>query len=284
MSSNSPAPKTGYLTEDFQLFHLADPILSEISPHYHDFCKVLILLKGSIGYTIEGRTYQLLPGDIVLIDRGQIHCPHPEGHASYDRIILYLSAPFLEEVSPHAPLNRCFQQACYRHSSVFRPQEADRQLLFSLLSRLEDSIRKKEAYASALYSRLLLLEFLICLNRVALDQHAYYLHTGALNYQVSGLIAYINSHLDENLSIHALSRQCSLSPYRMMHLFKEETGCTIGSYITQKRLSLARELMASGLNATEACFGCGFSSYSAFLRSYKQQFGETPRKSKSSLK
>ena len=74
-----------------------------------------------------------------------------------------------------------------------------------------------------------------------MNSHASYLHTGALNYQVSGLIAYINDHLEEDLSIPLLSRECCLSPYHMMRLFKEETGCTIGSYITQKRLSLARE-------------------------------------------
>jgi len=141
---------------------------------------------------------------------------------------------------------------------------------------MRKSQKNEEAYASSLLNRVLLLEFLISLNRISMNSHASYLHTGALNYQVSGLIAYINDHLEEDLSIPLLSRECCLSPYHMMRLFKEETGCTIGSYITQKRLSLARELMASGQNATSACFGAGFSSYSSFLRAYKKQFGETP--------
>ena len=277
---DSPAPKTGYLTDDFRLFHLTAPVPSETAPHYHDFCKILVMLKGSIGYTIEGRSYQLLPGDIVLVNHGEIHCPHPGERTFYERLILYLSPLFLEQVSPGAPLNRCFDQARYRHSSVLRLADEERRLLFDLLTRLEDSAKKEEAYASALYRRTLLLEFLICLNRAALNERTAYLHTGSLNYQVSGLIAYVNSHLEEDLSIPALSEQCGLSPYRMMHLFKEETGCTIGSYIAQKRLALARERMRLGQNATEACFGCGFSSYSAFLRAYKRQFGETPRKLK----
>ena len=108
---DSPAPKTGYLTDDFRLFHLTAPVPSETAPHYHDFCKILVLLKGSIGYTIEGRSYQLLPDDIVLVDHGEIHCPHPGERTFYERIILYLSPLFLEQVSPGAPLNRCFDQA-----------------------------------------------------------------------------------------------------------------------------------------------------------------------------
>ena len=99
---DSPAPKTGYLTDDFRLFHLTAPVPSETAPHYHDFCKILVLLKGSIGYTIEGRSYQLLPGDIVLVNHGEIHCPHPGERTFYERLILYLSPLFLEQVSPEA--------------------------------------------------------------------------------------------------------------------------------------------------------------------------------------
>ena len=271
----SAAPKTGFLLEDFRMFHLSGSS-GPVSPHYHDFCKILALQKGSVPYTIEGRSYDLLPGDLVLVDRGEIHCPHVKAGQPYERTILYLSPEFLEQVSPGEPLNQCLIQARYRHSSVLRLEEPERRPLFSLLNRMRESKKNEEAYASSLLNRVLLLEFLICLNRISLDSRAPYLHTGTLHYQVSGLMAYINDHLDEDLSIPLLSRECCLSPYHMMRLFKEETGCTIGSYITQKRLSLARELMASGQNATRACFGAGFSSYSSFLRAYKKRFGETP--------
>ena len=273
------APKTGFLLEDFRIFHLKGAS-GPTPPHYHDFCKVVALLKGSIRYTIEGRSYDLEPNDIVLVDRGEIHCPHVSEGQSYERVILYLSPAFLEQVSPGAPLNRCFLQARYRHSGVLRPSEKSRHVLLPLLRGMAEAQENQDAYASPLLARALLLEFLVQLNRTALDGQAAYLHTGSLNYQVSGLISYINSHLEEELSIDLLSRQCCLSPYHMMRLFKEETGCTIGSYISQKRLSLARDLMAEGLSATQSCFRCGFSSYSAFLRAYKRQFGETPGRGK----
>ena len=82
-------------------------------------------------------------------------------------------------------------------------------------------------------SRLLCLEFLVELNRASMDDKAQYLPTGVLNYRVSGLISYINEHLDEDLSIGTLSSLSCISPYHMMRIFKEETGCTIGNYITE---------------------------------------------------
>ena len=59
--------KRGYLLEDFRLFHLKDDRGTKVDYHYHEFCKIVLLLSGSGSYTVEGRRYLLLPGDIVLV-------------------------------------------------------------------------------------------------------------------------------------------------------------------------------------------------------------------------
>ena len=147
-----------------------------------------------------------------------------------------------------------------------------------LLKQLENETNsQKEVFASSLFSRLLCLEFLILLNRSCLSSSGPYVTTGSLDYRVSELMAHINNHLEEDLSIPALASVCSLSPYHMMRVFKEETGFTIGSYITEKRLARARELLALGVNATTACYQCGFQNYSTFLRAYKRRYGQLPK-------
>ncbi|MCD7908014.1 MAG: AraC family transcriptional regulator [Clostridium sp.] len=279
---NSPAPRQGYLSGDYRLFHLTDRGPGDYEPHYHDFCKILLLISGSVDYIVEGRTYELRPGDMVLVNRGEIHCPHVKDDQDYERVILYLSPAFLQEYSLPDPLDQCFRTAQYRHSSVLRPGDGDRASLLTTLEALERAIDRPEEFAGPLYGRVLLLEFLIFLNRAALDTQTAYLHTGAMDYRVSGLISYINEHLGEELSIDRLSKECCLSPYHMMRLFRQETGCTIGNYIAQKRLAFARELIISGReSATSACFAAGFSNYSTFLRAYKLQFGSTPRDTRS---
>ena len=62
----------------------------------------------------------------------------------------------------------------------------------------------------------------------------------------------------------------------MMRLFRQETGTTIHLYITQKRLMLAKDCIDSGMRATEACYRCGFRSYSSFTRACAKHFGTTP--------
>jgi AraC-like DNA-binding protein len=74
-----------------------------------------------------------------------------------------------------------------------------------------------------------------------------------------------------------LSSRFYLSRYYLMHTFKEQTGYSIGSYLSTKRLLLAKELILSGKPITDVCYECGFKNYSTFSRAYKKCFGESPR-------
>ena len=60
--------KRGYLLENFRLFHLKSRGGAQVEYHYHEFCKILLLLQGSGGYYVDGQRYLLQPGDILLLD------------------------------------------------------------------------------------------------------------------------------------------------------------------------------------------------------------------------
>ena len=59
--------KTGYLKEEFRLFHINDRTDREFSYHYHDFHKIIVFLSGKVTYHIEGKAYHLKPRDILLV-------------------------------------------------------------------------------------------------------------------------------------------------------------------------------------------------------------------------
>ena len=53
MSELSHYEKTGYLHDDFKIFHLKDTSMRPIDFHYHDFHKILIFRKGNISYKVN---------------------------------------------------------------------------------------------------------------------------------------------------------------------------------------------------------------------------------------
>ena len=254
--------KKGYLNSEFRLFHLTDRETQEVAYHYHDFDKITIFIKGSVSYMIEGKSYDLKPYDIVLVRHGDIHRLSVDNSKVYERIIVYISPNFMDAYHTDSyDLSYCFHKAELEHSNVLRIPSLEKSSLFRAITRLEQSF-SDNGYAAELYRQVLFLEFI--------DTRDY-------NSKIQDILAFINENLSEDLSIDRLSGKFYISKYYMMRLFKQETGYTLGQYITQKRLLLAKELILSGVPGTQACFDCGFRDYSTFSRAYKKQFQESPR-------
>lgn len=269
--------KIGYLTTDFKMFHLKDEGIRSFHYHYHDFHKILILLSGDVTYCVEGRSYDLQKNDIVFISAGEVHKPVIHSNAAYERIILYVSPDFLEHYKDEdTDLALCFKRAGREQSHVLRLRSFAGSRLGAIAKDLDASLRDQD-YANKLHHRLLFLEFLIQLNRAALHNNVEYIETSAANEKIINVLDYLNSHLTEQISIDDLSARFYLSRSYLMHTFKEQTGYSIGNYLSTKRLLLARDLVLTGKPITEVCYECGFQNYSTFSRAYKKSFGESPR-------
>ena len=269
--------QTGYLNTDFRMFHLTDTRLKPIAFHYHDFHKILIVLKGSVSYCVEGRTYELLPGDIVFVPAGDVHRPFLRDESTYERIIIYISRDYLANYCNDAyDLELCLKEAHQKRSHVLRVPTFATSRLAQIARELEHAL-ESDGYANGLYQNLLFLEFMIHLNRALLRDGIEYLTNSASNQKMLSVIDYLNTHITEDISIDCLADTFYLSRYHLMHTFKEETGYTIGNYITAKRLLLARQLLDQGHPITTVCYECGFHNYSTFSRAYHKHYGCSPR-------
>ena len=264
--------KRGYLNEDFRLFHLADNNLGPMDYHYHTFHKIIILLAGRTGYAIEGERYALQPGDFVLVGRGSIHRPEVEKDTFYERMILYISPEYLARYrTADCDLEACFRRAQSDFHYVYRSGSGDQ--IKPLLQALEKALNEKE-FGADLLSRAVFLQLMIEINRTTARKR--YITASAGDSKIVSILQYLNLHLTEPLSIDELASRFYISKYHMMRRFKEETGYTIHSYIAEKRLLLARQLLSTGQPVTEVCYQAGYQDYSTFSRAYRKRFGASP--------
>ena len=140
------------------------------------------------------------------------------------------------------------------------------------------------AAEAALYRQSVLLQFLSLLNRMLDGDDISFPAASGSNPQILQVLSYISDHLTEDLCIDRIADACYLNRSYLMHLFRRETGYTLGSYIAEKRLFTARTLIQSGVSVTEASLQSGFTSYAAFYRSYRRKFGEAPKDSRGGRK
>lgn len=103
--------------------------------------------------------------------------------------------------------------------------------------------------------------------------------TGGLpKYKLREAIAYINEHLDQNLTLAELSSVVQMSPHYFAHSFKQSTGLPPHQYVTRCRIDKAKRLLARReLTIVEISGQVGFQSQSHFTRVFHQHTKMTPK-------
>ena len=270
--------KTGYLNEDFLFFNLKDQKKNEFDTHYHDFNKIIVFLSGEVTYIIEGKSYKLKPWDILLVGKNDLHLPIISSTTPYERMILWLNPQFLEGHNKNnCDLLSCFQLASARKLNLIRLDSKNISSLKQTLIDLEEEIQDT-SFGSTILKNALFLQFMVKINRLFLGMDIN-INIEDIKYdpRIEEVLDFINSNLEKDLSIGMLSKVFYLNKYYLMHLFKKETGYTLYSYILKKRVIKASDLIKSNMQSGEACSKCGFGDYSSFVRSFKKEFGLSPK-------
>ena len=89
---------------------------------------------------------------------------------------------------------------------------------------------------------------------------------------------YINSHLEDRLTLNEVAAVFGLSPNYLSALFKKNCGIGFSEYITQRKISLAKSLLLEeGLKIYEVADQLGFESAFYFSKVFKKVEGMSPR-------
>ena len=90
---------------------------------------------------------------------------------------------------------------------------------------------------------------------------------------------YIEQHLDEPLTIPALSRRACLSATTFKEGFRKLYGLPVHTWLRQRRMERAAELLHTpGLSLEGVAKAVGYSSVSQFASAFQRQYGVTPGK------
>ena len=278
MESNSITPKSGYLNNDFKLFHIADKSEQTFDFHYHEFNKIIIFLSGNVTYLIEGKSYKLKPWDILLINNHDVHKPLIAPNETYDRIILWADSGFIEAHNyENCDLTTCFKLADTKSFNLIRIASHLQDKLKEIILSLDHSFHSND-FGSKLLSNAFFIELLVYINRVHLENtYEYDQTTSESDQQIDDILLHIKTNLTCDLSVESIAKEFYLSKHYLMHKFKNKTGYTLHNYIVKKRLFSAVDLMKEGTPSSKAAALCGFHDYSSFLRSFKKAFHQTPR-------
>jgi AraC family transcriptional regulator len=95
--------------------------------------------------------------------------------------------------------------------------------------------------------------------------------------QLRRLTAYIENHLDQNLSLARLARVAEVSASHLKTSFRRSTGLPVHEYVVQRRVERAKALLLRGeLPASQVALEAGFAHRSHMARWMRRVLGVTP--------
>ena len=262
------------ITSPCSLVYRKDSPLYPVNPHTHNATEVYFTLSDLPDVLLDDTVSMVPAGSLIIIPPFCVHQLYHKANIVYERYVLSIHSEWLQNIffqnksafhyfnsgekptllplrgNELAQMKALFDTALSvdfgkNVNSVFR--------LFELLSQIDQSvscdIAKEDIQPLSI--------------------------TTSQNY-VNKMIAYINEHLSENLTLMDLSKHFSLNVDYLSRLFKEHTHTSIGHYIALQRIAKAQLMLKDGHSITQIQEELGYSNYAHFAKTFKKLTGTTP--------
>ncbi len=267
--------------ENYEVYEKQGAPIGAAAFHYHNFYEIIYVLEGEYSSLLENQMYHLRKGDFLLIDANIMHRYHYEEkkHDDSRRIILWITKTMLEKLSDGAmDLSACFRS---RDTNAYHFPVYYEEMLRGYLMKLAMSelIEGQLPGSKEVMDRGYLTLFFSYLNLLCSRREYLFKEEETISHPlVETVSSYIDAHIQESITVDELARQVHMSKYHFLRKFKDLTGVTVHTFLTNKRLIHAAEGLRSGKGISQVYQEAGFSDYSSFLRNFKKTFGVSPGK------
>jgi AraC-like DNA-binding protein len=235
--------------------------------HTHETFAIGVIENGVQATYYKGSTHIATPGDVCLVNPGEVHTGFSPHESGWTYRVFYPGAPLLQKVAGEVSGHE--REPPHFPSPVIRDHDLSSRMLF-FLKAVEDSEVSLERES-------LLLSVLVQMIR----RHADTSDGKPPGRQrgeraVKTVLQYLDAHFTDNVTLSELSNVANVSEFHLLRLFRATVGLPPHAYLIQKRIDYARSLLSRRLPIVQAGLETGFVDQSHFTRWFKKIVGITP--------
>lgn len=243
----------------------------DFPPHFHDYYVIGYIESGRRKFTCSGKTYVLMPGDLIFINPEQTHSCLASGNEKINFYSLQLSRNFFvhsQTFQMHDQAHFLFNHNVLKNTCL----SAHFLRLFDLNSNAKNHLKNS------------IMDFLHLLQ----DAEGKFIHFFPdVHAYRDCLVENIRSMVENlggcNISLEMMAAWVKMDKFSFIRYFNKVCGITPYRFLETMRVNKVRELLASGYSAIDAAQILGFADQSHMSRAFKARHGITPGEFKISL-
>ncbi|MDR6711117.1 AraC-like DNA-binding protein [Pseudomonas hunanensis] len=236
-------------------------------PHWHDSFLVGLTEQGVQQFHCRRARHFSTPGQVFLLEPGEIHDGHAPTADGFTYSTLYLDPNWLE-----AEVRALFEQAPANGLPGFADTLCRDARLAGATFRAFQALHGEEM---RIIRQTAMDDLLACLT-----QHLHW--RKRLNpdprLPLTAQVArdYLHAHLDQDIGLNELALACGVDRFRLTRAFKAAFGMAPHAYLVQLRVVRARQLLARGQSPAEVATALGFADQSHLGRWFRRAYQLTP--------
>ncbi|MBN2651428.1 MAG: helix-turn-helix domain-containing protein [Spirochaetales bacterium] len=247
--------------------------LTEVE-HSHDFCELVIVTHGSATHVLEGNSFNVIAGDIFLLQGQQKHYFRKRNQLNIINIMYDPERIFLPENQLRCMPGYCalfMLEPNYRQQHRFashlhlKPLELDH---VEQLAEIMEEEWKKENPGREILLKSKLLELIVLLSRAYTNIETTEAHALL---RIGNVIGTLEQNFAKDWTIEELLKISNMSRSSLMRTFRKATGQTPIEYLIRLRIQKSMKLLRNtNLNITEIAMEMGFHDSNYFTRQFKK--------------
>ncbi len=255
-----------------------------IRAHSHEFYEIVYVVDGFTLHSAGGAINLLVAGDLFFVRPGEEHSYINAYQTKLYNLIFNAAElgslepemallPGLDDMLGDAPAPEDSPRSI---RLLHVPMHERRNIESSLLAIEAERENRRTGWETVL--RVRLAAFLLRYSRLYADQWDSRTISADDYYgYVYRILAYVDTHYSENITMNDLSAVTGLSPDYMTRKFKSALHMTPSEYVRKFRIARAMELLCTTeLSVAAVAERTGFSDVSLFSRVFKQAVGLPP--------
>jgi len=236
--------------------------------HSHDQFGIGVITSGAHRSWSSVGQVTAFAGDVIMLNPGEIHDGVPLGDKTRRWRIIYLEPALVA-----CELN----EETARPIEILRPVARD-PLLAQLIARLFACLTAAHSDRLARNERLLS-SLMRVLRRHAVAPPV----AGGPSPCIAKAIQCLDSAPETSVSLAELAAISGVSRFQFLRGFARQVGITPHAYLVQRRVTLARQLLAKGQTPAQAALQAGFADQSHMTRAFVRHLAITPSRYRTAI-